>query len=329
MYSKKRTLADKFTLTNKKIDLPRDAVIDRIMARFSVTLTNADDTDAYTGHYYDILQKLTDLRIVSDGNNVHYAVTAEDIALLNFYDNKGVTVNPDTEFTAAKDTTTTLDFMLVFDEGDILAITKDSLEFSFDLSTTSINADPAVTITALTGTITIEENVYTTPEFQATYGPSLELAAEPKIVAIEKSFDSSDELREFFDMPTGTLLRRAFLVSKSAAGVRGGVTPSKMGILVTTPDRREVYTIDYATLRDYNKMAYALSSLVNGVAVIDFGSEITCDEFGIRGWKFNKGDYQMGIKSATAGKLRYLSVEYVVNTHNFDAVQRAMMEGTL
>lgn len=323
MYSKKRTLMDKFTLSNKKTDLPRDAVIDRVFVNFVGKVNNVSATTDSTLKKSDLLDKITDMRIVSDGNTVHYSVKALDLAILNYYDSQGKTVNPDEEITATKNTETPFSFMLTFDQGDILALSKESLEFSINVNTT-VNAD--CTISELTGTISIEENVYTPAEFQATYGASLELAAEPKIVALEKTFNISEELAEFFEIPTGTLNRRAVLTAYSAAGVRGGSLPSKIGIIVTTPDRREIYTLDYASMKEINRRAY-LCTPITGVVMIDYGTEITNDNFGLRGWKFQKGDYQVACKAAAAGKIRYLSCEYVVNTRSFESA-RAILEGT-
>lgn len=314
---------DKFTLSNKKTDLPRDAVIDRIFVNFSGVVHNVNSTTDSVLTMSDLLNQITDMRIVSDGNTVHYSVKALDIAVLNYYDSQGKTVNPDAAFTAVKAADTPFAFMVIFDQGDIMALSKESLEFSINVNPT-VNADCA--ITSLTGTISLEENVYSTEEFQAKYGADLSLAAEPKIVALEKAFNVSEELAEFFEIPTGTLNRRAVLTSFSTAGVRGGSNPGKIGIIVTTPDRREIYTLEYESMKEINRRSYLCAPLT-GVVLIDYGTEITNDIFGLRGWKFQKGDYQIAAKAATAGKIRYLSCEYVVNTRVFE-IARAVLEGT-
>lgn len=324
MYSKKRTLADRITLNSKKVNLPRDAVIDKILLYVTATVKNAGSS-AWEGEMGDVLKAIKEIRVVSDGNTVHYALNGLDVAILNYYDYEGVTVDPDEAISVAAGATKTYSFLLILDEGDILAVAKDSLELSMDFET-SIDTD--VTLDSVEVKITLEENVMTPQEFVAKYGANLEYAAEPKVVAIVKSFDASEELREFFDLPTGTLLRRAFVMVMDSSEVRGGITPDKVGIVVTTPDRRELYTADFATLVEYNKVAYALSDAINGVVAIDYGAEITNDAFGIRAWKFNKGDYQLAFKSTNAGKVRYISVEYVVNTKTFDAMERALIEAT-
>lgn len=324
MYSKKRTLADKFSLTNRKIDLPRDAVIDRIFTLFTVTVHNSHATTAYSGKLADILNKITDMRIVSDGNNVHYSLNALDLAIINYMDSMGKAINPDDAITVAAASDATFTFILCHDQGDILALVKESLEYSFNVNTT-IDTDNA--ITALTGLVTLEENILTSAEFTARFGANLEAAAEPKIVALEKAFNVSEELSEFFSLPTGTLSRRAFMISYDGSGVRGGVSPSKIGIIVTTPDRRELFTVDYPTLKEINRRSYLCTPLI-GVTVIDYADELTNDEYGLKGWKYTKDDYQLAAKSASAGKIRYISCEFVVNTTHFDATAAAEVEVT-
>jgi len=322
VYSKKRTLADVITLTNKKIELPRDAVIDAIFLKVTATVNNAG-ASAWNGTYADVLEAIKEIRVVSDGNNVHYAINGLDAGILTYLASEGCSVDPDGSISVDAGASDDFTFVLVLNAGDILAVTKDSLELSMDFET-SIATD--VTLSAVSVTVTIEENVMTPEEFVNIYGKNLELSAEPKVVGITKSFDASDELREFFDLPTGTLLNKGVIIVKDAGDVRGGVTPSKLGIVVTTPDRREIYTVDYETLREINKMAYKVSSVPAGVVAIDYANEITADGYGIRAWKFNKGDYQLAVKSSSAGKIRYVSIEYVVNTKKFDEVAKAIME---
>ncbi|WP_456469225.1 hypothetical protein [Archaeoglobus sp.] len=335
MYSKKRTLAEKITLNSKKVNLPRDAVIDKIILKVAMTLTNGGASSVNVP-YQDILKAISEIRVVSDGNTVHYALNGLDVGIMNYYDYMGMLYEmenyssqyilfPDTYKTIAAGASENVTFVLVLDQGDILAVAKNSLELSMDFET-SVYTD--VTLDSVEVTITLEENVMTPQEFVNNYGANLEYAAEPKVVAITKSFDASEELREFLDLPTGTLLRKAIIQVYDNSDTLGGVTPDKIGIVVTTPDRRELYTCDFETLADLNMKTYRPISTVNGVVVIDYGAEITNDAYGIRAWKFNKGDYQLAIKSSSGGKVRYVSVEYVVNTKTFDAVERALVEAT-
>lgn len=325
VYSKKRTLSQKITLTNRKIDLPRDAVIDAILLYCKLSLKN-DGANAFSGKMRDVLDALKEIRVVSDGNNIHYSLKGSDIAMINYYDNQGKAVDVDADVSIDAGATKEFDFLLVLDAGDILALTKDSLELSVDFEE-AIDDAGNVTVENAEIKITIEENVYTVAEFASTYGANLEFAAEPKIYAREKKFSASNELVEVMELPVGTLLRKAFITFRDSNGDVSDTIVDKYGIIITTPDRRELYTVDYNTAKEYQKLMY-LADPKAGTVVLDYGAEITNDVYGVRAWKFNKGDYQLGVRANAEGTLRYISYEFVVNTKVMDQVDRAMIEAT-
>ncbi|MBO8182042.1 MAG: hypothetical protein H0Z28_04515 [Archaeoglobus sp.] len=326
MYSKKRTLSQRITLTNRKIDLPRDAVIDAIMLYCKLTLKNNDGANAFSGKMRDVLDALKEVRVVSDGNNIHYSLSGSDIAVINYYDNQGKAVNVDADVSIDAGATKEFDFLLILDAGDILALTKDSLELSVDFED-AIDDSGNVTVEDAEIKITIEENVFTVAEFANTYGANLELAAEPKIYAREKKFSASNELVEVMELPVGTLLRKAFITFRDSNGEESDSLVEKYGIIITTPDRRELYTIDYNTAKEYQKLMF-LADPITGTVVLDYGAEITNDVYGVRAWKFNKGDYQLALKANAEGTLRYVSYEFVVNTKVMDAVDKAVIEAS-
>ncbi len=253
MYSKKRTLSQKLNLTNRKIDLPRDAVIDAILLYCKLTLNNTDGTNAYSGKMREVLDALKEVRVVSDGNNIHYSLKGSDIAIINYYDNQGKGVDVDADVSIDAGATKEFDFLLILDAGDILALTKDSLELSVDFED-AIDDAGNVKVDSTEIKITIEENVYTVAEFASTYGANLEFAAEPKIYAREKKFSASNELVEVMELPVGTLLRKAFITFRDTNGAVSDSLVEKYGIIITTPDRREPYTVDYKTAREYQKL---------------------------------------------------------------------------
>jgi len=327
MYSKKRTLSQKINLTNRKLDLPRDAVIDAILLKCSITLNNTDGANPFNGTMQDVLDVIKEIRVVSDGNNIHYSLSGTDVALINYFENQGKAVNPDTAISINAGATSTFDFLLMLDAGDILALTKDSLELSVEFKDYA-DANSVVSVKDAQIKITIEENVFTVAEFASTYGANLEFAAEPKIYAREKKFSASNELVEVMELPVGTLLRRAYITFRdSTTDARSDSLVDKYGLIITTPDRRELYAIDYATAREYQKLMF-LADPPTGAIVLDYGAEITNDTYGIRAWKFNKGDYQLAVKANAEGVLRYISHEYVVNTKVMDQFDRANVEAT-
>lgn len=326
MYSKYRTLNQVLSLINTRIDLPRDAVIDQLILKVVATVANAGQ-NAYAGTNEAILRAIQEIRVVSDGSTVHYALSGADIALLNAYNSKAgfaPALGGPVAIDAAG--SETLTYYLRLDEGDILAASKDSLEAKIVVNPT-IAAD--VTITALTVTVTLVENVLTPEEFVATYGPNLEYAAEPKVYALSVPVTASSELSNVLDLPTGSLARAGMLqFINPATGLAGSVDPTAIGLINTSPDRREVLHVDFPTLQAINTSEYDLGAALPGVALLNYGKDVTNDGFGLRGWRFTKGDWQIAAKGANAATLRYVCLEHVVNAAAFDAAEGAVLERT-
>lgn len=327
MYSKYRTINQTLSLINTRIDLPRDAVIDQIIMKISVTAANANTTDDYTGTNEALLRAIQEIRVVSDGSTVHYALSGADVALLNRYNSKsGFAPALGTAITVVKSDNATFTYYLRLDEGDILAAAKDSLEMRIVVNP-AITSD--VTISALTCTVTLVENVLSPEEFVATYGPNLEYAAEPKVYALSVPVTASSELTNVLDLPTGSLARAGLLqFIDPATGLAGSVDPTAIGLINTSPDRREVLHVDFPTLQAINTSEYDLGAALPGVALLNYGKDVTNDGFGLRGWRFTKGDWQIAAKGANAATLRYVCLEHVVNAAAFDAAERAVLERT-
>lgn len=325
MYSKYRTLSDVLTLANTSIDIPRDAVVDQIVAKFAIKVKNAG-TGTYNGVAESLLRAIQEIRVISDGSTVHYAVSAADAAILNAYNSKNGFA-PDLEeaisLTSAEEKTFT--YTVRLDEGDILAASKNSLEMKIVVNPT-ITAD--VSITALTGTVSIVENVMTPAEMLNTYGPTLEYRAEPKVYCLSAGVTASSEITSVLDLPTGAL-GRAGVLQFMTGGLAGGADPSKVGLIVTSPDRRELLNIDWATLRALNASEYDLGGAApGGVVLINYAKDVTADGYGLRGWRYTKGDYQVVAKTDAPATLRYICLEHVVNTGVFDQAERAVLEYT-
>ncbi len=325
MYSKFRTLSGLLSLTQTSIDIPRDAVVDQIVLKLAVTVANASG-DAYAGTNEAVLRALQEIRVISDGTNVHYALSAADVAILNAFNSKyGVAPDLDGAVSVANGESETFTYYLRLDEGDILAASKDSLEMKIVVNPTIATG---VTISSLTGTVTIIENVLTPAEFVESYGANLEYAAEPKVYALTATVTASSEMTNILDLPTGSLMR-AGVLQFMTGGLAGSVDPSKVGLIVTSPDRRELLNIDWGTLRALNASEHAVNGgAAAGVALINYAKDVTSDGYGLRGWRFTKGDYQVIAKTDNPATLRYISLEHVVNSGVFDQAERAVLERT-
>ena len=328
MYSKYRTLNQVLSLINTRIDLPRDAVIDQLILKVAVTVANASESVAYAGTNEAILRAIQEIRVVSDGSTVHYALSAADIALLNKYNSKnGFGPALGTAVNVATSTSTNLTYYLRLDEGDILAASKDSLEAKIIVNPAIVTD---VTISALTCTVTLVENVLSPEEFIASYGANLEYAAEPKVYALSVPVTASTELTNVLDLPTGSLARAGVLqFLNPSTGLAGTVDPTAIGLLNTSPDRREVLHVDFPTLQRINASEYDIGATdLAGVALLNYAKDVTNDGYGLRGWRFTKGDWQIVAKTANPATLRYVCLEHVVNSGVFDTTERAVLERT-
>lgn len=318
MYSKLRTLDRTITLVNTQVELPRDAVLDAVILRVDLTVANAG-VAPWDSTGLGVLAALQEVRIVSNGNTVHYALNGQDIAILNAYDgNYGAGAVYTQAVTVPDADDVNLQYVLVLNQGDILAVTKDALDLRVVFNT-QLAAD--VTVTAATVNVTLSEDVYLVDEFVQTFGANLEFAAEPKVYALTTNVAANTEMTGVLDLPTGTLQRRGLLLFTGAA-------PGRVGLIVTTPDRREVFNADYLTIKGME----AFKRSCNGVAppnavMLDYAAEVAADGLGLRGWRHTKSDYQLGLRIAAASELRYISMEHVVNPDVVEATNHAIIEG--
>lgn len=326
MYSKIRTLSDTLSLNKTSINLPKDAVLDAIIMKVSLTIANASG-GAYSATGLDVLAALQEVRVISDGSTVHYALNGKDIAILNAFDGLFGSAPVAKDTVSINDSASaTKTYILVLNEGDILAVTKDSLELKAVFNTTLATG---VTVSAATITVSVSENVYTPEEFVVKYGAGLEAAAEPKVYALSTGITANTELTGIIDLPTGTLHRRGVMTFTDSSGVYGNADPGNVGLIVTSPDRRELLNVDYPTLRGILAYKHVVEGAPPvGCAIFNYAMEVASDGYGLRGWRWTKGDYQLAVKTANTGTLRYISCEHVVNARAFEAAERALIEGT-
>ncbi len=328
--STKRTIDDTLTKDNKKVELPLHNVIDKISLMYTVNITS---TAGATIKYADVMSQIKSIRVVSDGNKVHYDLSAFDLAIMNIYDHgqSGIT-HPDDSITLTAATAKDVTFMVQLERGDILANTKQSLDLTHDFNS-SFGTD--ITVNAISAVITVSEKIFESrAEFDSIYaylpdkrGENIDLSAEPKISVVTKPFSQSSENRDIYDIPIGCLSRRMIFISSSTGtgATRAGSEPNKLGININDGRKTEMYNAKWAHLQMLNEADYHTKK-VSGVVLLDFGAEITGDDYGIRAWEFKKGDYTVVTQASNAGELRMIHEEYVVNTAVFDAVQAAILE---
>lgn len=308
MYKVKETLDDVLTLAVKSVDIPRNGVIDSIALLASITLNNAGAADA-TVSYEDILKGINEIRVVSNGNVVHYALRGTDIAYLNIYDTNGKALDLSGTVTVPTGGTASVQFLIVLDAGKIHALIKDQLQIKVEWNT-SITTDVSISDASIK--ITLDKGVYESGEeyvMAYTAGEYGEIfIEEPKVYAIEKSFNALGELTEVFELPVGSVLKRALLVFYDDTGARANIV-DKYALVRTRPARIQLYKIDYNTSRELDKIQYKLQSVPDGMTMFDYDREVVFGGLDLR--EESSGTFKIALKTTASGKVRYISHEVV------------------
>ncbi|WP_245612524.1 hypothetical protein [Palaeococcus ferrophilus] len=304
----KETLDDVLNLTVKSVDIPRNGVIDSIALLANLTLSNAGASAANLT-YDDVLKAINEIRVVSNGNVVHYALKGQDIAYMNIYDTHGKALDLSGTVSVPAGGSTSVSFLIILDAGKIHALIKDQLQAKVEWNT-SIATD--VTLSDAEVKITLDKEVYESgEEYVMTYAGAEWgeiFIEEPKVYAIEKSFNALGELTEVFELPVGSVLKRALLVFYDDTGARADIV-DKYALVRTRPARIQLYKIDYNTSRELDKVQYKLSSVPTGMTMFDYDMEIWPGGLDMR--DMPSGTFKIALKTTASGKVRYISHEVV------------------
>lgn len=297
------------------LNLPRNSVHDAYILKFNVTVNNGTSA-AITPTAREILEAIAEIKLVTDSTRVHYAMNGHDLALLNALIQKNNT-HPFIEQTLdeiAASASKEYSFSLYLDEGDIIAVAHTNVELTVKFADKTAQA---LDVASAKCYVTLKETIYSTAELQAIYGKNFELVAEPKVYAQTATCNANTEFVGFYDLPTGTLLRKAVLE------ISGSDFPQQVGILRTVPDRIELNKEDFETHIELDQIIYGTELPVdreNHVAtyVMDFGSQWQANGKGKNGWSYAKGDIQLAAKTTAELSVRYISLESMVNTAVYD-----------
>jgi len=308
VYKVKETLDDVLTLQVKSIDLPRNGVIDSIALLAKITLSNGGSSDA-TVTMEDVLKAINEIRVVSNGNVVHYALRGTDIAYLNIYDTHGKALDLASTVTVPANGTQSVSFLIMLDAGQIHALIKDQLQIRVDWQTDLGNS---VTVSDASIKVTLDKEVYESAEDYAITYAGAEYGEifieEPKVYAIEKAFNALGELTEVFELPVGSVLKRALLVFYDDTGTRADIV-DKYALVRTRPARIQLYKIDYETSRELDKVQYKLPAVPTGMTMFDYDQEVVFGGLDLR--EEASGTFKIALKTTASGKLRYISHEIV------------------
>ncbi|WP_297091958.1 hypothetical protein [Thermococcus sp.] len=301
----KETLDDKITLTQKRIDLPRNGVIEKIALLFDVTLSNSGASDA-TITYEDVLKAIEEIRVVADANDIKFSLNGLDVAIMNYYDSAAKSVDPAGSITVPAGGSTSVQFLLFLSGGigEIHALAKENLVLSVNFNT-SISTD--VGISAAEVTVTLDKKVFDDANEWIQYYEGVFI--EPKVWTKEASFDQLNELADVMNLPTGAIAWRGFIVGFDASSARANVI-NKYAIIQTKPRRTELLKVDWTTGQQLDKVEYALDSPLTGVTVIDYDKELVPGGFDLR--EAESGLFKLALKTGAAGRVRYISHEMVI-----------------
>jgi len=300
----KETLDDKITLTQKRIDLPRNGVIDKIALLFNLTLSNSDSSNAATVSMEDILNAIEEIRVVADANDIKYSLNGLDLAIMNYYDTAAKSVKPTDSVSVPAGGTANLNFLLVLNAGEIHALAKEQLSLSINFNK---SVTDKVNISDASVTVTLDKKVFEDANEWVSYYSGI--FVEPKVWAMDKSFATLNELADLLPIPVGSISIRGFLIVSDSTGARADIV-DKYAIIQTRPRRTELMKVDWQTGQELDKVEYILDEPLNGVTVIDYDKELVLGGFDLRNAEI--GLFKLALKTNAAGNLRYLSHEAVI-----------------
>ena len=313
--NKETTLSQKIIMGSVgTLNLPRNSVHDAYILRFDMKIANASSS-AYTIDIRKVLESIEEIKLVTDSIRVHYALNGYDLALLNAKIQKvqtnDILTREDVTIAAGKSADYT--FCLYLDEGDIVAVAHNNVELSVSFNGEGLGDD--ITIASASCTVTLKETIYSSAQLTELYGESWEMIVEPKVYALTWTCAGNTEFTGFGDLPTGTLLRGAIIEFKpsDATSTDKGTYPKQVGILRTVPDRVELGKVDWETHRMEDEIIYQ-TVFPEGIFIYDYGTQWQSNKIGKDAWSYAKSDIQLAALSTVEQKVRYISLESLVNT---------------
>lgn len=304
------TLARPINIQNPTINIPCESILDCVALKCAVTIVNTGAESA-TPNIAEVLAAIEEIKLTTDGNVNHYSVNGLDVARMNMFDGHegDAAVLKKTCSPIAVHGSGTETFMLLLDQGDILGVDRDHIDLKVQFKQTEYK--PGMVIANANVTVTTIEVIPTVEEMAATYGPNLEKFVEPKVIGITDKNPGNTEFTGFMDLPTGTILRRAF--------ASFDVAPERVGIKATSPENMDLMNVDWETYRAIDKFRHATNGQTpDNTIVIDYGTQLAANGEGLYGWNWRKGDYQFATRNAAEVNMRYISCETVVNQGIFE-----------
>ncbi|MCS3901722.1 hypothetical protein [Methanococcus voltae] len=307
--SGKQVMGQKLTKELKKIDLPTEHVIDKIVLLVRCKLKA---TANKTVKIEEIGKIFSQFNVLSDNAISHYAVGMNDILKINHYMNRGKnlsvngTVSLDDTFTIGT-TETTFETLLLLDCGDILAFKKQALELNVDYD---LGAIDGVTVSDIEITVTLDKDKFETMnDYYFKYGTGLDVYVEPKVTVFTSNLSENTNLDDTQAFPIGNILDKLICTFVDTTGARSDGINSEIAVRDTV-NSIEYYKQDYLTMKYLDAVEHDIKPLL-GVVIIDMESEITNQSLGFKEYLYTKDQFQIATHNKTNGKLRVIRIEHM------------------
>ncbi len=290
-HTQRTSLNDEITMSHRSIDLNTNSVHSAYLLECTITAKN-NGSAAKTPTITEFLNMIENISVVTDNHRYHYSWSSLDIARRNAMKQAMGTHNCiiDMTFTsAAAGADMTASFVLLMDEGDVVALLHDSVSMSAQFAANLAENCP---VTAVSIKPTIDELIPMSglADVKARYGAKYHGALEPKVGITVKECSSNNTLTEFLDLPNSTLLVGVML--------NWTTKPLHYSVIANVPARTELMRLNWKTAVATDEMRFGVNMPEN-TNYIDFNTELTSNGLGIDGRNFNRGDYKIAAYAPT------------------------------
>jgi len=295
----KMTHAKSLTLNDRTIELAKKNCLG-IFLNVNVEIANGGSSDTKIP-VEKVLEKIR-FNVKKNNKTALVEMDAFKIALLNVFDANGY-FNIDGTISIPKENTTQLNVPLYID-GPFRAEDYTSFDISMDVNQ-SINDN--VTINSVTAEVTA---VYTDEK--------LDDAVIERTKNIFKTSFQAGSYQEAVHLNTLNSIQQAIVIIRDKTGKRSDKIVKKIGIRSIGTEKTDIMELGYKSALMINKMQFSPKTQPTGVIFIDFRTELTGDNWGIKAWRLGQDKLYLALEAEQEGTIEVLTKELIVNTSLID-----------
>lgn len=324
MQSRKVTLPNNMVLNSSRsnqIDLPMDSIINQVRIRVTGTYTGLD-TNLNAEFPFNIFRNIT----VKTGKGAYpYSIPSKDLRIMNYLDKAGKVTN-----SAASGA---FEANLILDRGELLALKQNQLpevsnhpSVPFNSLSLSVvwaqdtDCGTSIAITAATAEVEVEQTPVSIAELVAIYGDTLERYQLPEVyVKGDIVINTNTKPSQAIILDVGRLKKRTIVVTSDSSVVRNSTIVTQLQLnnqktgYERTPMDRTFKTVQNNDAEEYN-----LSTILAGVAAIEYTTEINNDPFGFPSWRLGDKDFSIYTQNASNGNIRVIEEQRILNITEFE-----------